>query len=86
MGERQANWTNLPELGKLISEYDVEVLDVHNITTGGHCWGPVESYVRYFTASELNKISFMRERVRVYIHLAAPQPQSLVKKQQSRRS
>lgn len=26
-----------------IPEYDVEVLDVHNITTGGNRWGPVES-------------------------------------------
>jgi hypothetical protein len=43
MGEGQATWTNLPELGKLIPEYDVEVLDVHTITTGGNHWGPVEN-------------------------------------------
>jgi hypothetical protein len=43
MGEGQATWANLPELGKLIPEYDVEVLDVHSITTEGNCWGPVES-------------------------------------------
>ena len=29
--------------GHSLSEYDIEVLDVHNMTTGGNHWGPVES-------------------------------------------
>jgi len=42
-GDGQVSWRNGPEIGHNIPEYDVEVIDVHNITTGGNIWGPVES-------------------------------------------
>jgi len=42
-GDGGVTWSIEEMIGHNIPEYDVEVLDVHNITTGGNCWGLSES-------------------------------------------
>ncbi|KUJ21218.1 HET-domain-containing protein [Mollisia scopiformis] len=42
-GDGAVNWQNRLGTGYNIPEYNVEVRDVYNITTGGNPWGPVES-------------------------------------------